>query len=145
MNKKIVVIILGNRLNDDGSLSTIGKERLKLASEIEQTFHPDYYILSGGLANEKAGITEAEAMYNYLLEKHQNVPGFNKDKFILEKESLSTVGNAKYSVPLAKELGAEIIIVCSSAYHFGDPVYKAMESFVNELKNSNIVLMTYCK
>lgn len=145
MGKRIVVIVLGNRLNDDGTLSEIGKERLMLASEIEQTFHPDYYILSGGLANETAGITEAEAMYNYLIEKHQNVLGFDKEKFILEKKSLSTVGNAKYSVPIAKELGAEIIIVCSSAYHFGNPVYKAVESFVKELEGSNIALMTYCK
>lgn len=140
MSKRTVVIVLGNRLNDDGSITAIQEERLRLAMEIEEEFNPDYFILSGGPANPIPGVTEALAMYNYLVEK-----GFNKEKLVLEPNSYSTVENAKYSVPLAKQLGAERIIVCSSAYHFGNPGYKAMESFVNELKDSNIVLMTYCK
>lgn len=140
MPKRTVVIVLGNRLNDDGSITDIQKERLEFALEIEELFHPAYFILSGGPANPVPGLTEAEAMYNYLVEK-----GFDKEKLILEPNSYSTVENAKYSVPLAKKLGAEQIIVCSSAYHFGNPGYKAMESFVNELKDSNIILMTYCR
>ena len=140
MNKKTVVIVLGNRLNDDGTITNIQEERLKLAIEIEKDFNPDYFILSGGLANPIPGITEAEAMYNFLIKQ-----GFNKNKLILEPNSYSTVENARYSVPIAKELGAERIIVCSSAYHFGNPGYKAMESFVKELEGTNIVLMTYCK
>ena len=95
MNKKIVVVVLGNRLNDDGTLSEIGKERLKSVLEIEETFNPDYYILSGGLANPLAGITEAKAMYNYL-----SAIGFNENKLVLEEESLTTVQNASYSIPL---------------------------------------------
>ena len=140
MSKTTVVIVLGNRLNDDGSITEIQENRLKMAMEIEEEYHPDYFILSGGPANPVPGLTEAEAMYNYLVGK-----GFNKEKLIIEPNSYSTVENAKYSVPLAKELGATKIIVCSSAYHFGNPVYKAIESFVNELKDSNITLMTYCK
>lgn len=140
MQKKTVAIILGNRLNDDGSISQIQEERLKMALEVDELFEPDYFILSGGLANPKAGITEAEAMYNYL-----DKIGFPKDKLILEKTSLSTVENALYSVPIALELGAEIIIVCSSAYHFENPNYKLMESFVKEIKTKNVVLMSYCR
>lgn len=140
MDKRIVVIILGNRLNDDGSLSEIGKERLVLAKEIDELFNPDYFILSGGVANPKAKISEAEAMYNYLVEI-----GFNKNKLIMEMDSMTTVQNAKYSVPMAKDLGAEIIMVCTSPYHFGNPIYRAMESFVNETKDTGVALMTYCK
>ena len=47
MKTKKVVIILGNRLNDDGSITEIQKQRLELALEIEKEFNPDYYILSG--------------------------------------------------------------------------------------------------
>lgn len=140
MNERLVVIVLGNRLNNDGTLSKIGEERLKLAMEIETLFNPDYYILSGGLANPLAGLTEAEAMYNHLVKN-----GFNKEKLIMEKQSLTTVQNALYAVPIAKELGAKIIIVCTSTYHLGDPRYKAMASFVEELKDCNITLMTYCR
>ena len=140
MNKKIVVIVLGNRVNDDGTITEIQKERLEMAKEIEQIFNPDYYILSGGSPNKKAGISEAEGMYNYLVQD-----GFNKEKLILEKESYSTVQNAKFSMPIAKELGAELIIVCSSGYHFADPQYLAMESFVKEAKAYDLTLMIYTK
>ena len=44
------------------------------------------------------------------------VEQFDKTKLITEMNSYSTVENAKYSVPMALELGADIIIVCSSAY-----------------------------
>jgi len=140
MNKKIVVVLLGNRLNDDGSISEIQKERLQLALEVEKELNPDYFILSGGLANPLAKRTEAEAMYEHLV-----AMGIDSKKLIKENESLSTVGNAKYSVPIAIKLGAEVLIVCTSAYHIGNPVYKTMESFVNELKDTNIILMTYTK
>ena len=53
--------------------------------------------------------------------------------------------NAKYSVPIAKELGAEVLIICTSAYHLANPGYKAMETFTNELKDTNIIVMTYTK
>lgn len=140
MTKKTVVIVLGNRLNDDGSITQIQEERLQMALELEEMFHPDYFILSGGLANPVPMLTEAEAMYNYLV----NV-GFNKDKLIKEMNSHSTVENAKYSIPIALELKADVIIVCSSSYHFENPGYKLMESFVNETKNKNVILMTYCR
>ncbi len=140
MDKKTVVVILGNRLNDDGTITEIQRNRLELAKEIETLFNPEYYILSGGVANEKAVLSEAEAMYNYLVSD-----GFNKDKLIIEKDSMTTVQNAQFSIPIAKKLGAEIVIVCSSGYHFGNPIYKAMESFVKEIEGSNITLMIYTR
>lgn len=136
----LIVIILGNRLNDDGSISKIQEERLLLTLEIEEEFKPDYFILSGGLANPKAKKTEADAMYEYLVAK-----GIDEKKLIKEGNSLSTVENALYSVPIAEKLGAKTIMVCSSAYHFGNPVYKAMETFVKETEGKDITLMTYCR
>jgi uncharacterized SAM-binding protein YcdF (DUF218 family) len=138
--ENLIVIILGNRLNDDGSISKIQEERLLLTLEIEEEFKPDYFILSGGLANPKAKKTEADAMYEYLVAK-----GIDEKKLIKEGNSLSTVENALYSVPIAEKLGAKTIMVCSSAYHFGNPVYKAMETFVKEIEGKDITLMTYCR
>ena len=34
MNKKYVLVVLGNRLNDDGSISSFQEERLKFAMEV---------------------------------------------------------------------------------------------------------------
>lgn len=138
--KKIITIVLGNRLNDDGSISLIQEERLKMALEIDKEFKPDYFILSGGLANPKAGRTEADAMREYLLKN-----GINSDRLIVEGKSLTTVENARFSVPIAKKMGADIIIVCTSLYHLSDPYYKAIVSFEEELKGTNITLMTYSR
>ena len=138
MERKIIAIILGNRLNDDGTISKIQEERLQMALEIEELFKPDYFILSGGVANPLAKISEAEAMYNYLVEK-----GIDKNKLIKEDQSHSTVENALYSVPIAKNLGAKTIILSTSLYHFKNPGYKTMETFIGQLEDSGITLLTY--
>ena len=140
MNKKTIVIVLGNRLNDDGSISEIQKQRLLLAKELEEQFNPDYFILSGGLANPAAGRTEAEAMYENLIKM-----GIKEEKLIKENDSLTTVQNAIYSAPIAKKLGAEVVIICTSPYHLGDPRYKAMESFIKEFNDTNIAVMCYTR
>ncbi|MBR6517926.1 MAG: YdcF family protein [Bacilli bacterium] len=139
MSKKIA-IILGNRVNDDGTITKIQEQRLEMALEIEKEFQPDYFILSGGSPNKKAGISEALGMYNYLIEK-----GFNKDKLILEDQSYSTKQNAEFSIPIAEKLGADIVIVCSSLYHFEDLQYHALEHFINEVKKTKMTLMIYTK
>ena len=139
MSRKIA-IILGNRVNDDGTITNIQKERLEMALEIEKEFNPDFFILSGGSPNKKASISEAEGMYNYLVEK-----GFNKDKLILEDQSNSTKQNAEFSIPIAEKLGADIVIVCSSLYHFEDLQYHALEHFINEVKKTKMALMIYTK
>ena len=138
MERKIVAIILGNRLNDDGTITTFQEERLQMALEIEKIFKPDYFILSGGVANPLAKISEAEAMFNYLVDK-----GIDKSKLIKEDQSHSTVENALYSVPIAKKLGAKTIILSTSLYHFKNPCYKTMESFISEIEESGITLVTY--
>lgn len=136
--KKMVVILLGNRMNDDGTISDIQKERLEMLLKIDQQFDVYRYILSGGMPNQLAGISEAEGMYNYLVEK-----GMDPNRLIKEDKSYSTVDNAKYSVPIARELGADVIMVCSSSYHFKNPVYKLMESFVFQIEGTGMTLMTY--
>ena len=133
MNKKTIVVLLGNRLNDDGSISEIQKQRLQL-------FKPEYFILSGGLANPLAGRTEAEAMYENLIKM-----GVKEEKLIKENDSMTTVQNALYSAPIIKKLQPDQVIICTSPYHLGDPKYKAMETFIDQLKDTNIAVMCYTR
>ena len=49
----LVAIILGNRLNDDGSMTQILRSRLETALTIERLFSPDKIIVSGGVAQAK--------------------------------------------------------------------------------------------
>ena len=58
-----VAVVLGNRMLSGGEISAKTAERLALAIEYYNAEKPDFVILSGGLANPKAGITEAEAMH----------------------------------------------------------------------------------
>ena len=140
MNKKTIVVLLGNRLNDDGSISEIQKQRLQLALELEEQFKPEYFILSGGLANPLAGRTEAEAMYENLIKM-----GVKEEKLIKENYSMTTVQNALYSAPIIKKLQPDQVIICTSPYHLGDPKYKAMETFIDQLKDTNIAVMCYTR
>lgn len=123
-----VAIVLGNWLNNDGSISNLLTKRLEMAMELYNNKEVDKLIVSGGLANKKAGIAEAEAMQKYLLEHN-----INKDDIILENNSKTTVENAMFSVPIAKELGAKRIYVVSTIEHFTIYFYNVLKIFRNAI------------
>lgn len=137
---KTVLIVLGNRLNDDGSITKYQVERLEMALEIIKKYKPIKVILSGGIANPIPNKSEAEAMEEYLLNK-----GVDASLLIKEDKSHSTGENALYSVPIAKDLGANTIIVCTSDYHLADGGYNTVRYFMNNLKGTNISIMFYTK
>ncbi len=140
MVNKTVLVVLGNRLNDDGSITKFQEERLEMALEIIEKYNPIKVILSGGIANPAPNISEAHAMEKYLVSK-----GIDKSLLIKEENSHSTYENALFSVPIAKDLGADTIIVCTSDYHLADGGYNTVRYFVSALKDTNISVMFYTK
>ena len=134
----VVAILLGNRMYDDGTMSDIMRARLQLALKMLEERKPDYLILSGGGPNKNTPVTEAEAMYDYLLAQ-----GVNPDILIKEGGSNVTSQNAKNAVPLAKELGADVIILCSSRWHIQRKQFSPIKQFTRQLKGTNIKLETY--
>ena len=64
MFEKIAVVVLGNRLNDDGTITSVQEERLHLALELEEQYKPNYFILSVGVANPIPKIREYIIEYN---------------------------------------------------------------------------------
>ncbi len=136
----LVAVVLGNRMNDDGMLSDIMLCRLQLALQLNEKYNPDKIILSGGVANAKAGISEARAMYEWLVSK-----GVDKDKLVLEDKSLTTKQNVKFSVPIALKLGATQIILCTSPEHMYRKFLNPVKMFQRKLKKySKITLNTFC-
>ena len=109
-----VFIVLGNRLNDDGSLSAKGLKRCAITRKAFDIFRPDRIILSGGAANPDAGISEAEAMFRFL-----TAEGMDPALFLLEDRSGSTDENAMFSLKIASDLGADEAVVISTIEHFG--------------------------
>ena len=65
---KNIMVVLGNWMNDNGTISSTMRLRLELALDAFSEFDFDYIVVTGGMANSKAGISEAQAMYNYLVE-----------------------------------------------------------------------------
>lgn len=113
------LIILGNRLNDDASLSEKGLKRCEFTVRAYDIFHPDRVILSGGVANEKAGISEAEAMFRELVSR-----GMREDLFLLERDSRNTDENAMNSFAICQKEGIGEVVVISTIEHFGRSIPK---------------------
>ena len=93
---KDFVIILGAKINSDGTLTPLLKGRVDKAIEFgnkqyEVTKKKIVYIPSGGKGSDEV-IAEAEAIKNYLLEK-----GISKKQIIIEDKSTSTTENMKFS------------------------------------------------
>ncbi len=132
-----VMIVLGNRLNNDASITSKMQERLDLAIKAYEIFSPTKIIVSGGIANKKAKISEASTMQNYLISK--KIPS---DQIILEDKSKTTLENALFSVPKALEFSPDVIIVVTSIDHYRHNVCKA---FHIALKKKEIDLIFYTK
>ena len=135
----LVAVVLGNRMNDDATPTQLMLKRMQLTMEMFVKFNPDKIILSGGLANKKAGITEAQFMYDHLVAK-----GVPKDILVKEEKSVTTWHNAQFSVPLAVQLHADEIVVVTSAEHMSRPILNPICFFQNKLKRKGIALYGFC-
>lgn len=93
---KDFVIILGSKINDDGTLTPLLRGRVDKAIDFgirqyQMTMKKIIYIPSGGQGSDEV-MAEAEAIKNYLLEK-----GISAKQIIVENESTSTIENMKFS------------------------------------------------
>lgn len=124
-----IAVILGNRMKDDGTISETCVARCRLALEILNNQLAEKLILSGGVANKKAGVSEASAMKEYLISH-----GADETKLILEEQSTTTAENAKHSIPLAVNLGADEIIICTTLPHLTRKYLNPLSLFKKQLK-----------
>ena len=124
------LVVLGNRLNDDGSLSKKALKRCDITKNAFKTFQPDKIILTGGIANKKTSISEARALYN-------NLSRYIDPKlFILEEQATTTTENAIFSLDICQKMGINEVVVISSIEHFGRIMPKnAIKCFRNIIKN----------
>ena len=125
-----VLVVLGNRMNDDGTMTGLSVKRLNAAMRFAVAFGVDKIILSGGVANKKANRSEAAAMREYLVDN-----GVAEDKLIREDQSTTTEENAKYSVPISAKLGATEITVITSNEHMSRNFLNPIKLFEKELRN----------
>lgn len=135
-----VAIVLGYYLNDDGSPRDRLVARLKLTLDMIKDLNPDKIIVSGGIANRKAGVSEASVMGKWLIDN-----GVDKDMIIYEEKSGSTRGNAIYSMPMALALNPDMVILVSTMDHFVDQPYNTIAYFNDMFESRNINFLIYSK
>lgn len=133
-----VAVVLGYQLNLDGSMDKILVKRLNLALQLLEEEKIDKVIVTGGRPKKEIEVSEAQRMYEYLVEK-----GVDPELIIKEEKASSTFGNAKYSVPMAKELGATKIIIVTTIEHFTNYDYNPLKIFSEFIEDDNIRLMIY--
>lgn len=112
------VIVLGAQVR--GTFITRSLQyRLDAALEYYEE-NPDCKIVVSGGQGEGEDISEAQAMFGYLVER-----GVPAEKIILEDRSTSTNENLRFSYELIKEDGGEDvhIVICSNDFH----IFRALE------------------
>ena len=134
-----IAIVLGYKLNDDASMDQILTRRLDLTLKLLKEESINKIILSGGKPTPPGlKISEASKMQEYLISK-----GVNKEMIITEEDSLTTEENAKYSIPIARSLGAKKIFVVTSLEHMGRDFLNPINIFAAELNDNDIPLLFY--
>lgn len=116
-----LIIILGYTLNKNGSIQPILKSRLDAALSIYK--ETDIFLVCGKYPPKLVApmrcetLTEAEAMKQYLIANE--IPIGN---IIKEEQSITTFGNAFYSLDFVKKLQPESIIIIANEFH--EPLIK---------------------
>jgi uncharacterized SAM-binding protein YcdF (DUF218 family) len=106
------IVILGYGLQPDGSMRMILRRRVLTGLAVAQIYPRSPIIVTGG--NPQNGVTEAAQMRRML-----TTLGFPDSRIIVEDKANSTVQNAQFSVPLAKQAGTSGIILVTSTTHQG--------------------------
>ena len=114
---KDFVIILGSKINRDGTLPPLLKGRCDKAIEFGKKQYENnkkkiVYIPSGGKGKDEV-ISEAEAMKKYLLDN-----GIKENQIIIENKSTSTIENMRFSKNIIDSVNNDAKISFSTTnYH----------------------------
>lgn len=104
------IVVLGNTVNQDGSLSARLESRLKRAISIIPVVQPQFIIVSGGTGKE--GFSEAKKMQEYLIKN-----GVAKDKIFVDEKGDNTFLTAQNSVILMEKYHLSSVVIVSQFFH----------------------------
>jgi len=110
VEKTDCILILGNQINKDGTLSDRLKSRVDKGLELYLMKFAPKIIVSGGLGKE--GYYEAREMKKYLLSK-----GVNSNDIIVDDKALTTYQTMCNYIPTAKRHHFNSVIIVSQFYH----------------------------
>ena len=132
------IVILGHRLNPDGSISSTLQSRLDTAIHRWKKDGRPLVICSGGQTTEGEGAnrSEAKAMLQYLKKKEPRIAS----SCVLEENSQNTVGNAVESVHILKKHNIKKVVLVTSDYHLPRASY-IFEAVCNTYRLENVTII----
>lgn len=104
------IIILGNKLNDDGTIPPMLLERLKAALTVINASPEQRIFVTGGLA--QGGVTEAVAMQQWLIANQVAA-----DRITLEYKATNTLDNAAFTLAQLQHQNIEHAYLVSASIH----------------------------
>jgi hypothetical protein len=104
------IVVFGAALATNGAMKPKLVSRLQQALKLARLYPEAPLVLSGG--NQKAGITEAYAMRDWL-----KLEGVSTNRMHLEDRARDTVGNAVYCATILETLGVTHVTLVTSANH----------------------------
>lgn len=110
-----MAVVLGNRVNADGSLSPVLRGRVDRALALYQQGKVSRIMVSGGMGeqgNDPGHYPEGLAMKQYLVAR-----GVPPDRIVEDDHGENTYLTAKDLLPVADSLHVRSVIVVSSFYH----------------------------
>lgn len=105
-----VAVILGNKVNPDGTLSKRLEKRLECGLKLYQNGRIKTIIVSGGLGKE--GFYEGDKMRTYLIEK-----GIPDNAIVVDNAGNNTMATVKNTLHLQKSLQFKSVLVVSQYFH----------------------------
>ena len=110
----LCIVVLGYGLEKDGSMKQELLDRLDVALESARKYPQAYVLCTGGETSNEPGISEADQMGKWLVEN-----GLERERLILESNSLSTTENAQRSSRILWRDYPQVrnIAVVTSDYH----------------------------
>lgn len=110
LGKSDAAVVLGNKVELDGTPSIRLQGRLDKAIELYEKGYFDYIIVSGGVGKE--GYSEAIVMKEYLMAE-----GISSDSILLDEEGNDSYMTAKNTKKIMDQGGFRTVTVISQFYH----------------------------
>ncbi|WP_338891503.1 YdcF family protein [Rhodococcus sovatensis] len=107
---RTAIVALGFGLHGDGSMQDELVDRLESAAAAASASPESPVVVTGG--NPQSGIAEADAMREWLVDN-----GVAAERIHVENKANSTVQNALFSVPIVESIGADSVVIATSANH----------------------------
>ena len=103
-------VVLGNKVENDGTPSDRLKSRLDKAIELYKKGYFHYIIVSGGVGKE--GFDEAEIMRSYLLDN-----GISDEYIILDQEGYNSYMTAQNTKAIMNKMGFHSVTIITQFFH----------------------------